>query len=87
MLESNLKVVNNDVKTLVKDTQALLQAAATSTGETAGGFVKANPWSTIGVAASVGLLTGVLLGRKTWGNSHQDSGKSAGDPGAGIAHH
>lgn len=35
MLDSNLKVVNNDVKTLVTDAQALLQAAATLTGEKA----------------------------------------------------
>ncbi|MDB5764793.1 MAG: hypothetical protein JWQ21_3788 [Herminiimonas sp.] len=35
MLESNLKAVNNDVKTLVKDAQALFQAAAALTGEKA----------------------------------------------------
>ena len=35
MLDSNLKVVNNDVKTLVADAQALLQAAAALTGEKA----------------------------------------------------
>jgi ElaB/YqjD/DUF883 family membrane-anchored ribosome-binding protein len=35
MLESNLKIVNNDVKTLVKDARALFQAAATLTGEKA----------------------------------------------------
>ncbi len=35
MLESNIKVVNSDVKVLVKDAQALFQAAATLTGEKA----------------------------------------------------
>ncbi|WP_035052275.1 DUF883 family protein [Andreprevotia chitinilytica] len=35
MLESNLKVVDRDVKTLVRDAQALFQAAATLTGEKA----------------------------------------------------
>jgi ElaB/YqjD/DUF883 family membrane-anchored ribosome-binding protein len=35
VLESNIKVVNNDVKTLVKDAQALFQAAAALTGEKA----------------------------------------------------
>lgn len=35
MLESNFKAVNNDVKVLVKDAQALLQAAAALTGEKA----------------------------------------------------
>ncbi len=35
MLESNFKAVNNDMKTLVKDAQALFQAAAALTGEKA----------------------------------------------------
>lgn len=35
MLESNLKAVNNDMKTLVKDAQALFQAAAALSGEKA----------------------------------------------------
>ena len=35
MLDSNLKVINNDVKTLVKDAQALLQAASALSGEKA----------------------------------------------------
>lgn len=35
MLESNLKAVNNDLNTLVKDAQALFQAASTLTGEKA----------------------------------------------------
>ena len=35
MLEANLKVINNDVKTLVKDAQSLFQSAAAMTGEKA----------------------------------------------------
>lgn len=35
MLEANLKVVNNDMKSLVKDAQALFQAAASLTGDKA----------------------------------------------------
>ena len=35
MLESNFKAISNDVKTLVADAQALLQVAATLTGEKA----------------------------------------------------
>ena len=95
--------VNNnqtDVKTLVRDAQTLLTAAAALTGEkaeelrgrgmqmldvamgkasqaqgqamvkgkelaqTADVYVKDNPWRTIAAAASVGLLVGVILGRK-----------------------
>ena len=100
MLETNISTVNNDVKTLVKDAQALFTAAAALSGEkadevrgrgmrvldaavikaqeaqasalvagkvmaeSADVYVKANPWRTIAAAASVGLLVGVILGRK-----------------------
>ncbi|WP_426176372.1 DUF883 family protein [Massilia sp. TWR1-2-2] len=89
-----------DVKTLVKDAQTLLTAAAALTGEkaeelrgrgmemldvamgkasqvqgqamvkgkelaqSADVYVKDNPWRTIAAAAGVGLLLGVILGRK-----------------------
>lgn len=99
-LNGNLNAVQTDVKTLVKDAQTLLQAAAALTGEkaeemrgrgmhlldvalgkasqvqgqaivrgkelahTADVYVKDNPWRTIAAAAGVGLLVGVILGRK-----------------------
>lgn len=91
---------SSDVKRLVKDAQALLNAAAALTGKkadelrergmqlldvaqgkagqyqdqamvkgkelarTADVYVKDNPWRTVAVAAGVGLLVGVVLGRK-----------------------
>ncbi|UGQ47852.1 DUF883 family protein [Massilia endophytica] len=100
MLENNISTVNNDVKTLVKDAQALFSAATALTGEKAeelrgrgmralegalakaqeaqasaieygkaaasstDAYVKENPWRSIAVAAGVGLLVGVILGRK-----------------------
>ena len=99
-LNSNMNAVQTDVKTLVKDAQALLTAAAALTGEkaeemrgrgmamldvalgkanqvqgqalvkgkelahTADVYVKDNPWRTVAAAAGVGLLVGVILGRK-----------------------
>ena len=99
-LNHNMDNVQSDVKTLVKDAQSLLTAAASLTGEkaeemrtrgmalldqamgkgkeyqgqalvrgkelahTADVYVKDNPWRTIAAAASVGLLVGVILGRK-----------------------
>lgn len=99
-LNGNLNAVQADVKTLVKDAQTLLQAAAALTGEkaeemrgrgmhlldvalgkasqvqdqafvkgkelahTADVYVKDNPWRTIAAAAGIGLLVGVILGRK-----------------------
>ena len=99
-LNGNVSAVQTDVKTLVKDAQTLLTAAAALTGEkaeemrgrgmqmldvalgkasqvqdqaivkgkelaqTADVYVKDNPWRTIAAAAGVGLLVGVILGRK-----------------------
>ena len=99
-LNGNMNAVQADVKTLVKDAQTLLTAAAALTGEkaeemrgrgmqmldvalgkasqvqgqaivkgkelahTADVYVKDNPWRTIAAAAGVGLLVGVILGRK-----------------------
>jgi len=100
MLEQNISTVNNDVKTLVKDAQALFTAATALTGEKADElrgrgmraldtalakaqeaqvaavaktkeaaqhadeYVKENPWRSIAAAAGVGLLIGVIIGRK-----------------------
>jgi ElaB/YqjD/DUF883 family membrane-anchored ribosome-binding protein len=99
-LNSNMDNVQTDIKTLVKDAQSLLTAAASLTGEkaeemrgrgmqlldqamgkgkeyqgqamvkgkelahTADVYVKDNPWRTVAAAAGVGLLVGVILGRK-----------------------
>lgn len=99
-MNSTINQTSTDVKTLVKDAQALLTAAAALTGEkaeelrargmemldaamgkagqvqgqalvkgkelahTADVYVKDNPWRTIAAAAGVGLLLGVILGRK-----------------------
>lgn len=90
----------DNMKTLVKDAQSLLTAAAALTGDkadelrnrgmelldramgkasqyqgqavvkskelahTADVYVKDNPWRTVVAAASVGLLVGIVLGRK-----------------------
>jgi ElaB/YqjD/DUF883 family membrane-anchored ribosome-binding protein len=99
-VNSAMSNTQTDVKTLVKDAQTLLTAAAALTGEkaeelrgkgmqlldvamgkasqvqgqamvkgkelaqTADVYVKDNPWRTIAAAAGVGLLVGVILGRK-----------------------
>ncbi|MES2019256.1 MAG: DUF883 family protein [Pseudomonadota bacterium] len=99
-LNGNVNAVQTDIKTLVKDAQTLLTAAAALTGEkademrgrgmalldtalgkatqvqgqaivkgkelahSADVYVKDNPWRTIAAAAGVGLLVGVILGRR-----------------------
>jgi len=100
MLEQNVNAVNQDIKVLVKDAQALMQAAGSLTGDkaeemhshgmrlldtamlkaqeaqinalaagkkmvvSADGYVKENPWRSIATGAGVGLLLGVILGRR-----------------------
>lgn len=100
MLESNVRAMNKDINTIIRDAQALFNDAATLTGEkanearqrasrlldtalvtaheaqvsaivagkemaaSADHYVKENPWKTISAAASLGLLLGVILGRK-----------------------
>ena len=99
-IDDKLDDAGTDMKTLVKDAQSLLTAAASLTGtkadelrargmrmlDAAAGkgsvykdqamvkgkelaknadvYVKDNPWRTVAAAAGVGLLLGVLLGRK-----------------------
>jgi ElaB/YqjD/DUF883 family membrane-anchored ribosome-binding protein len=99
-LNGNLNAVQTDVKTLVKDAQALLTAAAALTGEkaeemrgrgmhlldvalgkastaqhqaivkskelahNADVYVKDHPWRMVAAAAGVGVLVGVILGRR-----------------------
>ena len=99
-LNDSLDDAGSDVKSLVKDAQALLTAAASLTGNkadelrergmqlldvatgkaskyqdqaldkgkelarTADVYVNDNPWRTVAVAAGIGLLVGVMLGRK-----------------------
>ena len=41
-----------------------LQAAAESAARELNSQVRENPWTAVGVAAGIGLLVGILLGRK-----------------------
>lgn len=100
MLESKVKTVRNDMKTLMREAQELFREATTATGEradelrakgmslldaaalkaqelqsvardtgkevaeTADEFITANPWKAIAISAGVGVLLGMLIGRK-----------------------
>ncbi|MDO5693010.1 MAG: DUF883 family protein [Pseudomonadota bacterium] len=46
------------------DTDAALRARARQAAEYTDEYVHDNPWSSIGAAAALGLLIGVLLGRR-----------------------
>jgi ElaB/YqjD/DUF883 family membrane-anchored ribosome-binding protein len=67
-----------ELRAVVRDAEALMQTAAAESGEhlrDAGDSareaaseideqVRRNPWAAVGIAAGVGLLLGLLLGRK-----------------------
>ncbi len=67
-----------DLRAVVRDAEALMQAAGAETGERlqdAGESakeaareideqVRRNPWAAVGIAAAVALVLGLLLGRK-----------------------
>jgi ElaB/YqjD/DUF883 family membrane-anchored ribosome-binding protein len=100
MLEENFKAITRDVNMLMKDAQALFQAAAALTGEkaddmrkrgmllidtamaraqelqtvaitngkeaalSANVYVRENPWRAVATAGGLGLLLGLILGKK-----------------------
>ena len=67
-----------ELRAVVRDAEALMQAAAAESGEHLRNVgdsareaaseideqVRKNPWAAVGIAAGVGLLLGLLLGRK-----------------------
>jgi ElaB/YqjD/DUF883 family membrane-anchored ribosome-binding protein len=67
-----------ELRAVVRDAEALMQAAAAESGEHLRDVgdsareaateideqVRKNPWAAVGIAAGVGLLIGLLLGRK-----------------------
>jgi len=67
-----------ELRAVVRDAEALMQTAAAESGEhlreegdrareaasEIDEQVRRNPWAAVGIAAGVGLLLGLLLGRK-----------------------
>lgn len=67
-----------ELRAMVRDAEALLQSAAAESGEHLREVgdsareaaseideqVRSNPWAAVGIAAGMGLLLGLLLGRK-----------------------
>lgn len=46
------------------DAESIMRARARKAAEVTDDYVHENPWSSIGAAAAVGMLIGVLLGRR-----------------------
>jgi len=53
-----------NARSRVQATGADLQAAAESAARKVDSQVHENPWTAVGVAAGIGLIVGILLGRK-----------------------
>ncbi len=53
-----------DAKAAMRDLQDSAIARAKAAGQAADNYVHENPWRAIGVAAGVGLLVGLLIGRR-----------------------
>ena len=78
MDDTTIEKLMGELRAVVREAEALMQTAAAESGEhlrDAGDSareaakeideqVRRNPWAAVGVAAGVGLLLGLLLGRK-----------------------
>jgi ElaB/YqjD/DUF883 family membrane-anchored ribosome-binding protein len=58
--EESLKVV----KARIEDAQAVLVARTKEAAKATDVYVHENPWKAIGIAAGVGLVVGLLIGRR-----------------------
>ncbi len=54
-----------NVKVRVSDAQDKVLTRAREDALVASAFVRENPWKTVGIAATVGVLVGLLLSRRT----------------------
>jgi ElaB/YqjD/DUF883 family membrane-anchored ribosome-binding protein len=59
-VKDNLRVARNKLA----DADAIVRARARRAAEMTDDYVHDNPWSSIGAAAALGLLVGVLIGRR-----------------------
>ena len=60
----NLRRVISDARDKLAEADAALRASARRAATVTDEYVHDNPWSSIGAAAALGMLIGVLLGRR-----------------------
>jgi len=59
-----------DFRTMINDSEDLLKAAASVSGEGFGAartkfdYIRGNPWTAVGLAVAAGLLIGFLAGKR-----------------------
>lgn len=63
-LRSKIQSRLADAKLQLADTQAALVEKARMAGRATDDYVHENPWRSVGIAAGVGLVIGLLIGRR-----------------------
>ena len=63
-IRSRVQAKMNQAKVDLINLQAVAVAKAKAAGHATDDFVHENPWKSIGVAAGVGLVVGLLIGRR-----------------------
>ena len=63
-LRSKIQSRLADAKLQLADTQAALVEKARMAGRATDDYVHDNPWRSVGIAAGVGLVIGLLIGRR-----------------------
>ncbi len=63
-VRNRIQQAASDIKPRLARAEALLEEKASSAVVCADHYVRASPWTAVGAAAFVGLLFGILLGRR-----------------------
>lgn len=63
-VRSRIQQAASDIKPRLARAEALLEEKAGSAVACADDYVRASPWTAVGTAAFVGMLVGILLGRR-----------------------
>jgi ElaB/YqjD/DUF883 family membrane-anchored ribosome-binding protein len=63
-LRARVQATLSQAKTGLIDAQAAVVDKAKAAAKATDGYVHENPWKSIGIAAGVGLLLGMLIGRR-----------------------
>lgn len=63
-LRSKLQANLSNARATLADAQAAAIDKAKQVGHAADDFVHENPWRSVGVAAGIGLIVGLLIGRR-----------------------
>lgn len=63
-LRESISLKLRDVKERLQDAEASIRERSTACARATDDFVNDNPWKAVGIGALVGLVVGVLIGRR-----------------------